>query len=172
MSRTRHPLVALPALRPLALAACMAAAVPPVQSAQGQSQQAEATLPAVTVQARRSEEKAKDLPFTVNVIDDVALEQRRLSRLEDVIRDTPGASRKVMWPCAPACWGAGCATCREESRAGASSSAWGKTAHAARAIRKVAARAVCRPKWPPRPHENKTVIGDTAICQASLALFS
>ena len=90
MSRTRHPLVALPALRPLALAACLAAAVPPVQAAQGQSQQAEATLPAVTVQARRSEEKAKDLPFTVNVIDDVALEQRRLSRLEDVIRDTPG----------------------------------------------------------------------------------
>ena len=39
---------------------------------------------------RCSEEKAKDLPFTVNVIDDVALEQRRLSRLEDVIRDTPG----------------------------------------------------------------------------------
>ena len=48
------------------------------------------TLPAVTVHARKAEEKAKDLPFTVNVTDDVDLETRRITRMEDVLRGTPG----------------------------------------------------------------------------------
>lgn len=48
------------------------------------------TLPAVTVHARKAEEKAKDLPFTVSVTDDVDLETRRITRMEDVLRGTPG----------------------------------------------------------------------------------
>ena len=48
------------------------------------------TLPAVTVQARRAEERARDLPFTVNVASDVELEQQRVINMEDVLRNTPG----------------------------------------------------------------------------------
>lgn len=48
------------------------------------------TLPAITVQARRSTEKARDLPFTVNVTREVELEQLRHGNLEDVLRGTPG----------------------------------------------------------------------------------
>ncbi|MDO4683423.1 MAG: TonB-dependent receptor [Lautropia sp.] len=49
-----------------------------------------AMLPAITVQARRSTEKARDLPFTVNVSGEVELEQLRHGNLEDVLRGTPG----------------------------------------------------------------------------------
>ena len=56
-----------------------------------QSSHAHATsLPAVTVHARKAEEKVKDLPFTVSVTDDVDLETRRITRMEDVLRGTPG----------------------------------------------------------------------------------
>lgn len=48
------------------------------------------TLPAITVQSRRSTENAKDLPFTVNVTREVELEQLRHGNLEDVLRGTPG----------------------------------------------------------------------------------
>ena len=82
----------------LALAACLACAAVAAQAAEAAAGERRktapaaeaATLPAVTVQARREEEKAKDLPFTVNVINDAALEERRLSSLEDVLRGTPG----------------------------------------------------------------------------------
>ena len=84
--------------RRLALAACLACAAVAAQAAEAAAGERRktapaaeaATLPAVTVQARREEEKAKDLPFTVNVINDAALEERRLSSLEDVLRGTPG----------------------------------------------------------------------------------
>ncbi|WP_343293595.1 TonB-dependent receptor [Vandammella animalimorsus] len=49
-----------------------------------------ATLPAVTVQARRSAEQARDLPLTVQAVDEVELEERRLNHLEDLLRGTPG----------------------------------------------------------------------------------
>lgn len=48
------------------------------------------TLPAVTVQARQVREKVQELPFTVNVLDEAQLEERRLTSLEDVLRGTPG----------------------------------------------------------------------------------
>lgn len=47
-------------------------------------------LPAITVQARRSTEKARDLPFTINVTREVELEQLRYGNLEDVLRGMPG----------------------------------------------------------------------------------
>lgn len=48
------------------------------------------TLPAVTVQARQVREKVQELPFTLNVLDEAQLEERRLTSLEDVLRGTPG----------------------------------------------------------------------------------
>ena len=48
------------------------------------------TLPTVTVHARKAEERARDLPFTVNVADDTVLEQRRLDTVEAMLRSTPG----------------------------------------------------------------------------------
>ena len=44
----------------------------------------------MTVQARQVREKVQELPFTVNVLDEAQLEERRLTSLEDVLRGTPG----------------------------------------------------------------------------------
>lgn len=48
------------------------------------------TLPTVTVQARRSAEQARDLPFTVQAVGEAELQERRLNNLEDLLRATPG----------------------------------------------------------------------------------
>lgn len=48
------------------------------------------TLPAVTVTARRGAERAKDVPFSVSTVQGFELEQRRLTTLEEALRDTPG----------------------------------------------------------------------------------
>ena len=50
------------------------------------------SLPAVTVHARGADENAKDLPYTVEVIDGITLEQRRLLNVEQVLRATPGVN--------------------------------------------------------------------------------
>ncbi|MDG4256033.1 TonB-dependent receptor [Pseudomonas aeruginosa] len=47
-------------------------------------------LPEMNVTARRTEEHAKDLPFSVNVISGEEAEERRLYSLEDALRQTPG----------------------------------------------------------------------------------
>ncbi|MBB4846007.1 iron complex outermembrane receptor protein [Paucibacter oligotrophus] len=47
-------------------------------------------LPPVTVTARRTEERARDLPFSVSSIDASELEQRHQLQLEDVLRGLPG----------------------------------------------------------------------------------
>lgn len=75
----------------LILAAC--APVPDVALAQEiKSKEDEMTvsLPAVNVTARRTEEKAKDLPFSVTVVTGEEAEERRLYSLENVLRQTPG----------------------------------------------------------------------------------
>lgn len=71
----------------LACAALPAAGQAPAAPADPQDA---ATLPAVTVQARRSAEQARDLPLTVQAVDEVELEERRLNHLEDLLRGTPG----------------------------------------------------------------------------------
>ncbi|MBQ1784521.1 MAG: TonB-dependent receptor [Gammaproteobacteria bacterium] len=48
------------------------------------------TLPVVQVTARFTEEQAKDLPFSMNVLSGEDAEERRLYSLEDVLRQTPG----------------------------------------------------------------------------------
>lgn len=47
-------------------------------------------LPAVTVTARRSEENAKAVPFSISVLNGEQLESRRLLSIEDALRATPG----------------------------------------------------------------------------------
>ena len=44
----------------------------------------------MTVQARQVREKVQELPFTMNVLNEAQLEERRLTSLEDVLRGTPG----------------------------------------------------------------------------------
>lgn len=79
----------LPALPALSLSTlALSIALP----AQAQSASEPATLPAVTVHARGADENAKDLPYTVDVIDGIALEQRRLLNLEQALRATPGVN--------------------------------------------------------------------------------
>lgn len=51
-----------------------------------------AELPAVTVTARRAEERAKDIPFGINVIDGEDIQTRRQQTLEDALRSTPGVN--------------------------------------------------------------------------------
>lgn len=48
------------------------------------------TLGTVTVSARRSEEQARDIPFSVSAISGDEAEARRLHNLEDVLRQMPG----------------------------------------------------------------------------------
>ncbi|WP_077299754.1 TonB-dependent receptor [Aquaspirillum sp. LM1] len=50
----------------------------------------EVTLEAVTVNARRASELAKDVPFSVSVVSGEEGESRRLLSLEDMLRQTPG----------------------------------------------------------------------------------
>lgn len=78
----------LPLLAPSLLMSVLAIALP----ARAQSRQDAAMLPAVTVHARGADEDAKDLPYTVNVIDGIALEQRRLLNVEQALRATPGVN--------------------------------------------------------------------------------
>lgn len=47
-------------------------------------------LPVVTVTARRGAERARDVPFSVSTVQGFELEQRRLTTLEDALRDTAG----------------------------------------------------------------------------------
>ena len=80
--------------RRLALAACLACAAVAAQAAEAAAGERRktapaaeaATLPAVTVQARQVREKVQELPFTVNVLDEAQLEERRLTSLEDMLR--------------------------------------------------------------------------------------
>jgi iron complex outermembrane receptor protein len=51
-----------------------------------------AALPAITVHARGTGETDKDLPYTVNVMDGVTLEERRMLNVEQVLRATPGVN--------------------------------------------------------------------------------
>jgi len=79
----------LPSLPALSLSTlAMSIALP----AQAQSAADAATLPAVTVHARGTDEDAKDLPYTVEVMDGITLEQRRLLNVEQVLRATPGVN--------------------------------------------------------------------------------
>ncbi|WP_211204074.1 TonB-dependent receptor [Denitrovibrio acetiphilus] len=48
------------------------------------------TLQSTTVTARKAEESAKDVPFSLSVISGNELENRRLANLEDALRQTPG----------------------------------------------------------------------------------
>ncbi|KIX11882.1 TonB-dependent receptor [Dethiosulfatarculus sandiegensis] len=48
------------------------------------------TLEAISVTARKAEESAKDVPFSLTVINDTELENRRLNSFEEVLRQTPG----------------------------------------------------------------------------------
>lgn len=48
------------------------------------------TLGTVTVSARRSEEQARDIPFSVSAVSGDEAEARRLHSVEDVLRQTPG----------------------------------------------------------------------------------
>ena len=50
----------------------------------------ETTLETITVTARKAEESAKDVPFSLTVIGGTELENRRLKSFEDVLRQTPG----------------------------------------------------------------------------------
>ncbi|QTD44354.1 TonB-dependent receptor [Ottowia testudinis] len=70
--------------------AAPAPAAPPGATAGDAAHAEAATLPAVTVTARKSAESAKDLPFTVQSIGGEEIEARRLGALEDVLRATPG----------------------------------------------------------------------------------
>lgn len=54
------------------------------------ARQTTTTLEVVKVTARRSEERALDVPFSINTVSGDTLERRRLSSLEDVLRDMPG----------------------------------------------------------------------------------
>ena len=49
-------------------------------------------LPSVTVTARRGEERARDIPFGVDVIDADTLEARGQQTLEDAVRSTPSVN--------------------------------------------------------------------------------
>lgn len=51
-----------------------------------------AQLPTVTVTARQSEERAKNIPFGISVISGDELEARRLPTLEEALRSTTGVS--------------------------------------------------------------------------------
>lgn len=51
-----------------------------------------AQLPTVTVTARQSEERAKDIPFGLSVIGGDELETRRLQTVEEALRSTPGVN--------------------------------------------------------------------------------
>lgn len=86
--------------RLLAWAALLAAGHAPLMAADADApaavspdpaaQEAAEHLPVVTVTARRSEEQAKDVPFTITTFSGEQLEQRRLQSLEEVLRATPG----------------------------------------------------------------------------------
>lgn len=69
----------------LAFAATTAAAETDATKAEGSI-----TLDTVTVTARRNEELAKDVPFSVSTISGDNAEARRLYSLEDILRQTPG----------------------------------------------------------------------------------
>lgn len=82
-------------LRPLllALASAFSIGVPGIATAaeaDDAKSDAPATLGTVTVNARRSAEQAKDVPFSVSTISGDEAEARRLHSLEDVLRQTPG----------------------------------------------------------------------------------
>lgn len=87
-------------LTPILLAALGFSFPLPFLPAQAQAQQASREsaqnrgsnreLTPVIVQARRSAEQARDVPFTVQTLDDVALEERRIASLEDLLRGVPG----------------------------------------------------------------------------------
>lgn len=47
-------------------------------------------LESMTVTARKAEESAKDVPFSLTVMDDTDLENKRLKNFEDALRQTPG----------------------------------------------------------------------------------
>ncbi|KMY65940.1 hypothetical protein AAU61_20010 [Desulfocarbo indianensis] len=48
------------------------------------------TLESIRVTARKAEESAKDVPFSLSVLTDTELENRRLESFEDALRQTPG----------------------------------------------------------------------------------
>jgi iron complex outermembrane receptor protein len=54
------------------------------------AEQKEVTIDSITVTARKAEESAKDVPFSLTVIDGLELENRRLKSIEDALRQTPG----------------------------------------------------------------------------------
>ncbi|RMX14842.1 TonB-dependent receptor [Vandammella animalimorsus] len=74
------------------LLACLGAALgaAPVAAQDQGGKQAATTLPTVTVQARRADEQARELPFSVQAVDEMEIEQRRITSLEDLLRGTPG----------------------------------------------------------------------------------
>ena len=78
-----------PALPALSLSTLALSLVLP---AQAQSTDDAAALPAITVNARGTGEHDKDLPYTVNVMDGVTLEERRMLNVEQVLRATPGVN--------------------------------------------------------------------------------
>jgi len=51
-----------------------------------------ATLAPVVVHARGADEAPKDLPYSVDVVDGITLEERRLLNVEQVLRATPGVN--------------------------------------------------------------------------------
>lgn len=63
---------------------------PAAQAASGSGGAVE--LPVVTVTARRGEERARDIPFGIGVIDGEVLEARRQQTLEDALRSTPSVN--------------------------------------------------------------------------------
>lgn len=78
-----------------ALASAADGAVPAAQAASGVDQPGKdaenaTVLQTLTVTARRSEENAKAVPFSVNVLNGEQLESRRSLSIEDALRTTPG----------------------------------------------------------------------------------
>lgn len=68
---------------------CMAS-VAHAGEAERNSAEGAVTLGSVTVSARRGEEQARDIPFSVTAISGDEAEARRLHSVEDVLRQTPG----------------------------------------------------------------------------------
>ncbi|WP_425251575.1 TonB-dependent receptor [Janthinobacterium sp. NFX145] len=87
------PVPFLPRLRRLAWLTAAALASCPAAHASDAPPAADSgtlSLPSVSVTARRSNELAKDLPFSVSVIGGDTVEQRRLLNLDDALRTLPG----------------------------------------------------------------------------------